>query len=456
MNNKRKRSLALGALRGTSFLAAGKTGKAVSVFLLLALLAACGGSGSSGGSSNGGSPSGSSSNGSGGSSNGGGGGTQTPSSTNNVMALTVNGSLCSPATSASYPNKPCVSVTICAPGTTNCQTINDILLDTGSYGLRVFQSVLTVPLSPIKTSSGAQIAECIEYLDNASDWGPIELASVVLGGEPAVQIPVHVINSGFFPSAAANDAGCTNLDTSPSEAGFNGILGVGPYAQDCGSFCANYADNTYYYACSGSSCTPTAVTLSNQVQNPVSLLPQDNNGVLVELPALSGDSSASANGYLVLGIGTQSNNSPSAGTSVYVIDNNPIDSNYYMNISTTFQNTTYPSFIDTGSNGLFFDSSGLLPACSAPNSSWFCPQSLKTLSASNQGTGGSAISLSFGVGNFDSIISSSSEVSAEVGGGSVSSTPQFDWGLPFFFGRSVYVGLEGTKSVLGTGPYWAY
>ena len=34
----------------------------------------------------------------------------------------------------SSPNAPFVSVTVCAPGTTSCQTVGNILVDTGSTG----------------------------------------------------------------------------------------------------------------------------------------------------------------------------------------------------------------------------------------------------------------------------------------------------------------------------------
>ncbi|WP_324084464.1 DUF3443 family protein, partial [Geomonas sp.] len=43
----------------------------------------------------------------------------------NVMQITVNGNLCSSATSAGYINKPCVSVTVCNPNSNTCQTITD-------------------------------------------------------------------------------------------------------------------------------------------------------------------------------------------------------------------------------------------------------------------------------------------------------------------------------------------
>jgi hypothetical protein len=223
-------------------------------------------------------------------------------------------------------------------------------------------------------------------------------------------------------------------------------LGVGLFAQDCGSGCTNGANNGIYYSCSGSNCTGTAVALASQVQNPVGLLPQDNNGVILQLPSVPLGGSPSVNGSLVLGIGTQSNNGPS-GVTAYSADQ-------LGEFTTTFNGTAYSSFIDSGSNGLFFPSPGSsLPDCPAPNSGWYCPSSTASLSATNKGASGSPSgAVSFQIGNFDSLINSSNNVFADIGG----SNGEFDWGLPFFFGRNVYVGLEGKGTSLGTGPYWAY
>jgi hypothetical protein len=359
----------------------------------------------------------------------------------NVLPVTVDGALCS---ANSYSNKPCISVTVCTPGTSSCQTINDILLDTGSSGLRIFQQVLSVPLTQETDGAGA-IAECVEYADGSSDWGPVQMASVILGNEPAVLVPIQVIDSTF----SSSPSGCSDADISPYDAGFNGIIGVGLFAQDCGPICSSYAQSGVYYACSGANCIGTTVSLSGQVQNPVALLPQDNNGVIVQLPSVPQGGLTSVSGYLVLGIGTQSNNIPSAVT-MYTADPQ------YGEFLTMFGGTMVSSFLDTGSNGLFFPSpsASLLPDCASPNSYWYCPSSTTNLSATNEGAIGSPSGvISFQIGNADSLYNSPNNVFPDIGGTNVG---QFDWGLPFFFGRNVYVGLEGTLSSLGSGPYWAY
>jgi len=361
---------------------------------------------------------------------------------NNVLSITVNGSLCSPTTSANYINKPCVSVTVCTPGTTTCQTINDILLDTGSSGLRIFKSVLTgVTLSQI-TSGSNSVAECVSFADGSSDWGPVMMADVLLGNEPAVQVPIQVIDSTFSKVPKT----CGTPDSSPTLAGFNGILGAGLFADDCGSYCVNTANNGIYYLCSGSTCTSSTVALSDQVQNPVALLPQDNNGVIVQLPSVSLCGYTYVNGSLILGIGTQSNNTPS-GVVAY-------DADQYGEFITVFNGTTYSqSFIDSGSNSLAFPTPTTIALSTC--SGWFCPSSTMSLSATNKGYSGSPSGdVSFQIGNASSLFQSSNMVFAEVGGSMPGQS--FDWGLPFYFGRSVYVGIEGKTSSLGTGPYWAY
>jgi len=377
--------------------------------------------------------------GGGGSSSSGGGGAAPPASTaNNVLLVTVNGSLCS---NNSFLNKGCVSVTVCTPGTTTCQTINDIFLDTGSFGLRIFKQVLNVPLTQVDIGSGS-LAECIQYADGTADWGPVQMASVILGNEPAVEVPIQVIDSTFgtVPSQ------CGTPDTSPSDVGYNGILGVGLFVHDCGSGCASSASNGIYYSCNGKNCTGAAVPLGSQVQNPVALLPVDNNGVIVQLPSVPAGGSPSVDGSLVLGIGTRSNNMAS-GVTAYT-------ANQFGEFSTTFNGVSYSGFIDSGSNGLFFFTT-LLPNCPAPNSGWFCPSSTASLSATNTGASGSPSGVvSFQIANLESLLNSPNNVFSDIGGSSPDLS--FDWGLPFFLGRNIVVGFEGRGSSLGTGPYWAY
>ncbi|HXX33006.1 MAG TPA: DUF3443 family protein [Thermodesulfobacteriota bacterium] len=363
----------------------------------------------------------------------------------NVLQVTVNGSLCSAATSSSYPNKPCVSVTVCSPGSsTDCQTIDDILLDSGSYGLRIFKQTLGSVTLQQEMIGSAALAECVQFGDGSSDWGTVEIGDIILGNEPPVQVPIQVIDVTF----ATLPANCSNADTSPAEAGFNGILGVGPFAPDCGSDCADDPQNGMYYACIGGTCNGTTVSLSNQVSNPVAFLPVDNNGVIVEIPGVPANGSASVDGQLLLGIGTRSNNTPPASVTTYPTDQ-------FANFLTIFDGQTWPSFLDTGSNGLFFPASSNLPDCS-DNPGWFCPSSLIKLRATNRGATGSPSGLvQFEIGNFDTLINSPNNVFPDVGG-DIGGGQFFDWGMPFHEGRDVYVGINGQTSSLGTGPYWAY
>ncbi len=358
----------------------------------------------------------------------------------NVISITVNGSLCS---AGSYLNKPCVSVTVCTPGTSTCQTIDDILLDTGSYGLRIFKQVLNISLPQLTGASGS-IAECVQFGDGSSMWGPVQTAGVILADEPAVQVSIQVVDATF----GTPSAGCSNADPTPATAGYNGILGVGLFTHDCGTICANSANNGRYYACNGSGCSGTTVSLSSQVQNPAALLPRDNNGVIVQLPDVALGGTPSVNGTLILGVDTQSNNVPESVT-VYPASST---TGYFM---TQFSGHVYESFIDSGSNGLFFSSPSASQIPNCANTEWFCPASTLSLSATNTGAfGAPSGAVPFHIGNMvDLTANSFIKVFSEIGG---TYPESFDWGLPFFFGRTVVIGYEGSASNLGNGPYWAY
>lgn len=372
--------------------------------------------------------------------------TPTPSpSGSNVMAISVNAG---PA--ENYANGAFASVTLCSPGTTTCQTIDGVLIDTGSSGLRILSSALTASLTQQKTAAGNPVVECLPFVSGYT-WGPVQTADVELAGEKASAVPIQVINDTSYPVPTA----CSNYGSSQSTLstlGANGILGVGTFAQDCGSACvATGPENpSLYYECPSSGCTVVGESLAAQVPNPVALFSSDNNGVIIELPAAS-TPEATLSGSLIFGIGTQSNNGLGSAQ-VYSVDG-------FGNFITTYKSQTYnESFIDSGSNGLYFLNAGTagIPACSDA-SYFYCPSSTENLSATTSGSTGTPTStIDFSVGNADDLFNSNPNANVFGTLAGPNSLAGFDWGLPFFYGRNVYTAIEGKSTSGGTGPYWAY
>lgn len=367
----------------------------------------------------------------------------------NVVAITV-------PSDRSYPNKATVSVTVCEPGTSNCKTVSNVLLDTGSYGLRIFKDQISNLALQQVVAGSTPIAECVPYLDGTGNWGPVKRADVKLGGETAGNIPIQIIDPSYFSGAIPPECQPPNviLAQSPADSGYNGILGVGLFTEDCGDACVRYTDIGIYFTCSGANCTGATVPLASQVQNPVAHLgPGYNNGVLVQMNNIPLGGARTASGKLILGIGTETNNTPS-GVTTYKTDN-------IGNFITVFNNTIFDeSFIDSGSNGLFFPApASLIPICSSPSDDWYCPpvtlSSPMQLDATNYSANYSTSGIvEFEIGKATSLFNTNNSAFAELGGPAFGSG--FDWGLPFFYGRSVFVGIDGKSSNLGTGPYWAY
>ena len=98
-----------------------------------------------------------------------------------------------------YLNGPFATVRICRTGTDSCQRIHGLLLDTGSFGLRIFRQALTIKLDSETAAGGETIAECTPF-GSFTAWGRIAVADVKMGGEPKIlRLPIQVINPNWPP-----------------------------------------------------------------------------------------------------------------------------------------------------------------------------------------------------------------------------------------------------------------
>ncbi len=199
-----------------------------------------------------------------------------------------------------------------------------------------------------------------------------------------------------------------------------------------------------------------AVATGQQLQNVVGLFTTDNNGNLIQLPALTASGASTVTGSLIFGIGTQSDNA--LGSAVVF----QADPNYgYINTTTTYGSTSNTSsYIDSGSNGWFFNDPALMN-CSG-SSGFFCSSATLTATMSSCSTTinptcpttPTSFNYSFNIASFTSL-SASNAAFNNLGGPSSAGT--FDWGLPFFYGRNVFTALEG-QTITGAsilGPFFA-
>lgn len=366
-------------------------------------------------------------------------------SAGNVQQIVVN-----PGPANNYANGAFTTVSVCVPSSSNCQTISGVLVDTGSYGLRILSAAgggtFTLSLPSQKGPTGGAVAECTPFVSGYT-WGPIKLADVSIAGEHGGNVPVQIIDPTFMTVPV----GCKNTgvpaDDTLQTLGANAILGIGPFAQDCGNACvqSGTGNSSPYYECSQSSCQVTGMPLNQQVQNPIVSFATDNNGVLLQLPAVTG-AQPSVTGSMIFGIGTQSNNGL-GNAQVFSV-------NASGEFNTSYKGQSYPAFVDSGSNAFFFldaTTTGL-PTCS-DNSGFYCPGSSTALSATTS-SGAKSDTINFSLDNADALFRVAGNSAFPSLGGPNSGT--FDWGLPFFFGRTVFTAIDGRSTPAGTGPFWAY
>jgi hypothetical protein len=347
-------------------------------------------------------------------------------------------------------NQPMVSVTICANGSnasTHCAIIPNVIVDTASFGLRLVRSA--IPDSTFNAlaaendqTSGLPLAECALF-GSGYAWGSVHLADVAISGETAPSVPIHVIGDTTLPVTAPTECQVGRPLVTTADLGANGILGIGVSPTDCGLACQQAPVSTYYYTNAG---TATSASLSAQITNPVTKFARDSNGVILEMGQVSDTGSATAQGTLVFGIDTQANNA------LYGTGATLMRTNANGDFTSTYSGATLTkTFFDSGSTVLFF------PDLSIPidsSSGYYVPATTVGRSSTLVGASPTSVSLGFNIANGAALNASGNNAFNNLG---IYMSRQFDFGMPFFYGRHVYYGISGKASTGGgAGPYVAY
>jgi hypothetical protein len=345
---------------------------------------------------------------------------------------------------ANVINIPTVSVKVCAPGTSNCQIVSNVLVDTASYGLRLVGSAVSGVLGnlPQVTSGGAPVAECGKFVSSYT-WGSVRTVDLSIGSEQATSLPVQIIGdlgTTNVPSSCTNGGASAN---SAGALGANGILGIGPAPYDCGTTCAtSTSSSNNYYACpngDNASCAVALVPLAQQVANPVHRF-ANSDGVSVQMPAISSNGQSSATGTLTFGLPNLSGKTVMTSTTTG-------------DVSATFQGRNVTAFFDTGSNAYFFNDSAQT-VCSR-NTEFYCPAATTAYSATLSGQNGASGTVTMPVANADALFSNSSTFAFNDIAGPFGSSSWLDIGLPHFYGKTIYFGMDKTASG-GAQPFVAF
>lgn len=373
-----------------------------------------------------------------------------------------------------------VSVNVCQPGTQTCVTVDHVQVSTQTTGLRILASALTsLPLTPETdpAASANTLAECYQ-LPQGTAWGSVAAADVQIGGETAKSVPIQILSTpGSTPAATCVDNGWINGEkpTGVQELAANGVLGLAPFAQDCsGQGCVNQYFTCFTTTGGVVNCTANvsaAPPTTAQVTNPVTMFATDKNGVIITLPAVDAAAGAASGvpaGTITFGIGTESNNAYVTTATAYAAD--PTTGQVTTNYTSQAPGSTakpYPSWFDTAGVAYYFTDAGITPMCTSSGlTTFYCPAQPLSLSATITGAGGTTAgpAVPFTVANAETLNSANPN---SIAFSSLGATPPayygsnvFVWGLPFFFGKTVFIAYPGA-TVTGSagpinGPFYAF
>jgi hypothetical protein len=321
----------------------------------------------------------------------------------------------------------------------HCVSVDHVVLDTGSFGFRVnAATVSALNLPPLPSGTGT-LAECATFVSGTL-WGSVAQATLRMGGEVAPNVPIQLIDAS---AAGGSPSGCTSHGADLSTVqrlGGNGVLGVGLFGTDIGG-------GGLYFACQGGHCTSVTSVPTQPVRNPVTLFATDNNGLILQMPALGRTGAATATGLLTFGIDTASDNS--------IADYTLLPADLRGNFTATLQGVAYSrSFFDSGSNQNFATVSGVPLTTSgtyAPTAYTVYPLQL------TPNAGGASITSQLALISPSALNFATDHAFDDIGSPGIGSGAQgsVDLGLPAYFGHANALLFSGASSPQGSGPLYA-
>lgn len=370
----------------------------------------------------------------------------------NVVPLVVDRGYNGLASNTSF-----ITLTVCIPNTNDCQVLDHVFVDTGSTGLRINQSALNINLRSINFYEST-IYQCMKFGEGYT-FGPAATADVRIGGETAKNIPVQVFNDvdhSNVPTDCSNGLPFADLNNFGAKA----IVGVNPYSNPNNNY-------TGVYTCRESQpCAKVENPREIPVQlnlNPVVAFSKDNNGLIINLPPVNFAESSALVGYMVFGLDTQNNNQVNSSPVKVLGSSNPDFQVGYFHANSNSLNSSYAIFDSGYQTYYFYDAN--MAQCTLPNPdghSYYCPNSFPQYWSSRISSYNSAdivgeisaliINYEVTLGLHDTVVPGLGEVASQVDNLTI-------YGLPFFFGKRVYIGLmgeSGNQTPLGIGPAWGY
>jgi hypothetical protein len=191
------------------------------------------------------------------------------------------------------------------------------------------------------------------------------------------------------------------------------------------------------------------------------------------MPAVTNPGAVSASGELIFGVntvsgsGTLSSNMVPVGAKKVMLGVDTANMDAYLNITTQLTRggsvqTFNSSYLDTGTNGLFFTDNSPSPIARCAGSTWYCPTSVLTLDAVLSDGGSTTLNqvgVQFQVGNAEALFSTSNSAFGNAGGAAPTGSTAFAWGMPFFYGKRVYLSIWDLDPPFGTSsvpPWYAW